>query len=365
MAKVSVVIPIYNTEEYLAKCLDSVCCQTLSDIEIICVNDGSTDNSVQILEDFANKDSRIKLLHQENKSAGTARNYGLSKARGEYIIFLDSDDYYYPNMLEKLVEKAQDNDADLTMCKYNIIVANQENRVISNQGFREVFEGVFNRRNIPNIFHFSRVVPWNKLYKTAFVKRHHLQFSETKISNDIAFVVKTFFLAERICQVDEVLLDYIYGNPTSVTSKRGDYIYYTPLSMENIYQFIRSCGDFDQYKNLFIEFLTGDYMYNFGFMASDDVLKKVVENLKNSGHLELITQSLVDKLLYFKIFGCHNDTLYKNLSKIIKLLGLNKMKGHLPRNYISKLIFSKRDEFFANVKTTIYVVFGLKFRKKG
>ena len=95
--KVSVIIPVYNTENYLRECLDSVLAQTLREIEVICVDDGSTDNSLNILKEYQNKDTRIVVLTQENRSAGAARNYGLSIAKGKYLSFLDSDDFLIKN----------------------------------------------------------------------------------------------------------------------------------------------------------------------------------------------------------------------------------------------------------------------------
>ena len=118
MVKVSVILPVYNEEKYLPQCLDSICGQTLREIEIICVDDGSTDSSPQILEGYAKKDARVKLIRQENQFAGVARNKGMSYATGKYLSFLDADDYYAPEMLEKMAEEAEKNKADIVICRY-------------------------------------------------------------------------------------------------------------------------------------------------------------------------------------------------------------------------------------------------------
>ena len=104
MALVSVIIPVYNLEKYLKQCLESVVSQTLKDIEILCVNDGSTDSSLEILEEYASRDTRIRIINQENHGAGNARNTGLNIAAGEYLYFLDGDDYIENKTLELLVE---------------------------------------------------------------------------------------------------------------------------------------------------------------------------------------------------------------------------------------------------------------------
>ena len=118
MAKVSIIIPIYNEEKYLEQCLDSICGQTWKETEIICIDDGSTDNSPRILESYAKKDSRIKIITQKNKFAGVARNRGMECASGKYLAFLDADDCYEPNMMEKMVWKAEANQSDIVICRY-------------------------------------------------------------------------------------------------------------------------------------------------------------------------------------------------------------------------------------------------------
>ena len=113
--KVSVIIPVYNTEKYLRQCLDSVVNQTLRDIEIICVDDGSTDGSIEILREYEQKDSRVKVLCQKNQYAGVARNNGLNYASGEYVFFMDSDDYCCHELLERAVDRAKMVDADIVV----------------------------------------------------------------------------------------------------------------------------------------------------------------------------------------------------------------------------------------------------------
>lgn len=126
---VSVIIPVYNQEKYLRKCLDSVCNQSLQNIEVICVNDGSTDNSKEILENYAKQDSRIHILSQKNQGAGAARNLGMQVARGKYLSFLDSDDIFEPLMLETMVRAIEKDDADVLVCRAD--------RFDTNTGIRE------------------------------------------------------------------------------------------------------------------------------------------------------------------------------------------------------------------------------------
>ena len=119
MPLVSVIIPVYNVEKYLNQCLDSVIAQTLTDIEIICVNDSSTDGSLGILEEYEKKDKRIRVVTQPNSGAGAARNRGLSMASGKYLSFLDSDDFFEPDMLELAYQKAEEDSADFVVFNSN------------------------------------------------------------------------------------------------------------------------------------------------------------------------------------------------------------------------------------------------------
>ena len=121
MAKVSVIIPVYNVENYIRQCLDSVINQTLKDIEIICIDDGSTDDSGVILDEYASKDSRIKVIHNSNQGAGPSRNLGIQMSCGKYLSILDSDDIFDLKMLELLFNKAELTNADITICRCQVL----------------------------------------------------------------------------------------------------------------------------------------------------------------------------------------------------------------------------------------------------
>ena len=116
MTKISAILPVYNVEQYIKDCLDSIINQTMDDIEIICVNDGSLDNSLQVLEKYAQKDARIKIISQENQGQGIARNNGLKIANGEYITFIDPDDWVDVDMFEKMYKSAKKFDSDYVFC---------------------------------------------------------------------------------------------------------------------------------------------------------------------------------------------------------------------------------------------------------
>ncbi len=209
MPLVSVIIPVYNVEEYLRQCLDSVREQTLSDIEIICVNDSSTDGSLSILEEYEKKDPRIQVVTQPNGGAGAARNKGLSMASGKYLSFLDSDDFFEPDMLELAYKKAEEDKADF-------VVFNSDQYYTDRKRFVDVSWTLrikelppytpFNHRQMTdNIFKVFVGWAWDKLYNREFVEKNHLLFQEQRTSNDMLFVFSAVAIAKRISIVNKIL----------------------------------------------------------------------------------------------------------------------------------------------------------------
>ena len=223
MSSVSVVLPVYNVEKYLEKCLDSVIGQTLKDIEIICVDDGSTDRSGEILEAYEKKDSRIRVLHQENQYAGAARNRGLMEAAGKYVIFWDSDDYFEKTALEKLYRRCEADQAQIGVCAGK--------RLDDATGLVYPVGAYLNRRMLPKklpfskkdipryLFNFTTNVPWNKLYLREFILEHGLRYQTLRQANDVYFSMMALFFADRITVVKTPLVTYRVDNPQSLTGK--------------------------------------------------------------------------------------------------------------------------------------------------
>ena len=216
MCKVSVLIPVYNTEKYLKKCLDSVINQTLKDIEIIIVNDGSKDNSQAIIEEYACKDERIKYFDQENKGLGATRNKGLEMAKGQYIVFLDSDDWVELDCYEEMYNNAIEKNSDLVIVDYYI--DNEEksfiykNKYQTNQK-KEYLKDVL-LRNVPG---FS----WNKLYKKEIIDKNKMKFpirGELENIEDQYFTTRFVYLSNNISFVNKPLIHYIIRNSSIVNT---------------------------------------------------------------------------------------------------------------------------------------------------
>ena len=183
MAEVSVIVPVYQVEQYLRQCLDSILKQTFIDFELILVDDGSKDNSGKICDEYALKDNRVRVIHQVNKGLSDARNTGMNQMSGKYFMFVDSDDYISELMVEKLYEKAEETGADIVCCNFEYFWKNNEKASYSTKQRSEVLSSseIFNHRKNERNYGFWTVA-WNKLYRTKSM--HSFQFRSGKIHED-------------------------------------------------------------------------------------------------------------------------------------------------------------------------------------
>lgn len=235
MVKVSVIVPVYNVEEYLRKCLDSLTNQTLSDIEIICINDGSTDNSAVILQEYANKDNRIKVITQENAGVSNARNNGLKIAKGEYIGFCDSDDYVDLDFYEILYTSAIKYSADIAAADIIKIRKNKFKKFLS---FKDtvVCETYREKLKICDVPDYSYV--WNKIYRTEALKESKLLFEEGKTYEDMIFSVQILLHLKWLVTVPDTNYYYMSRKSSIVHNRANDKD--SESAMEFIKNFLKS-----------------------------------------------------------------------------------------------------------------------------
>jgi glycosyltransferase involved in cell wall biosynthesis len=260
MSEISVVVPVYNVEKYLGQCLDSLINQTFSDIEIICVNDGSTDKSPQILEEYAERDERIRIITQSNQGLGAARNSGLAEAGGKYVYFIDSDDYIDLKTLEKLHDNINSNGSDIVLFKFqsfddaeNIHTRGIEFKIdeifgdIDYSSFTFTYEDV--RKHVMNTA-FSACL---KLYRKEFLDSYgDFQFPQGLYFEDIPFHVKAMLRASRISFVNEALY-YYRSNPDSIlNSSAKDFDIFEIIDI--VEGFLKENDYFDDFENEFIFF---------------------------------------------------------------------------------------------------------------
>lgn len=233
---VSVIIPCYNAEKNLTQCIDSIRHQSLEQIQIICVDDGSADSTWEILQDYQKKDPRIQVIRQQNAGAGAARNKGLEQATGEYLSFLDADDFFEPDMLEKAVAAAEKWQAEF-------VVFRADRYYPAKNRYEEMPWAVRNsdlppympfsyRQLAGNVFLSFVGWAWDKLYRRSFVEEHALRFQEQRTTNDMLFVFSALICAKRIAVIQDLLAHQRRGagDTLSVTREKSWHCFYDALT---------------------------------------------------------------------------------------------------------------------------------------
>lgn len=220
---ISVIIPVYNAMPYLSECLDSLLDQSFPDFEIICVNDGSSDTSKMLLDGYSARSEKVRVIDQENQGAGRARNVGLRHAAGKYVIFLDADDRFDPELLKKVYFKAERTGSEVVIFDIyrfdNVTKELRAPRMNLNKKYIPQME-VFSKADIPeHIFNISLGTAWNKLYLKKFLVDRKLEFQEIRNSNAVYFSFATLLCADRISVVDERLLYYRSNDPQSTVGR--------------------------------------------------------------------------------------------------------------------------------------------------
>lgn len=284
--KISVIIPVYNTEKYLEKCLDSILNNTLKDIEIICVDDGSTDNSLNILEKYVKLYSNITILHLNNLGGGAARNQGLKIAKGKYLSFLDSDDFFANDMFEKLYNQLEKTDADVCICGINKYSEKEKSLIIDNApNIPNSIKNLetFNYNDIPDdIFLYFKNAAWNKMFRTDFIKKQKLEFQEIKRSNDLYFSRVSLLSANKITHIDEKLVYYRMHQKTNCQNNNYKYPYEFSKALLKLNDYINNNNYSLKIKKSFKEFAIYDISYNLSTLNDwDYIYLKILFYVKN------------------------------------------------------------------------------------
>ena len=222
MPKVSVVIPVYNTEKYLRECLDSVVNQTLKDIEIICINDGSTDNSLEILKEYAKNDTRIKIIDKQNTGYGHSMNVGLDNAQGEYVGIVEPDDYVELNMYEALYSKAKETNVDFIKAdhwRFYEDMVQRYNRYCSDMLY---YDRILNPIKDKHIF-LCRACIWSGIYSADFLRSKGIRFNETPGARyqDQGFYWLTTMSADSVYIINQAFYHYRFFQTNSTNHPDG------------------------------------------------------------------------------------------------------------------------------------------------
>ena len=284
--KVSVIIPVYNAEEYLCECLDSVVSQTLKDIEIICVDDGSTDGSADILHVYQNTDPRIRVLHREHSGAGSARNAGIEAAGGKYITFLDSDDLFRPQALTLMLEAAERHAAELILCSgYNFTNDRREMEKDSlglNLQYLPETNPYSAQTNSRYLFQFTSGAPWGKLYLKAFLNRQHIRFPSLPRTEDVPFSRYAMAAAQRIAYTTELLVLHRVNNLNSLEANK-DSAPLTPFEAHKIlWENLDEAGLLESLRQSLINYFCSCYCRNFHSLQTVEACRAFYEGFKKT-----------------------------------------------------------------------------------
>lgn len=264
--RASVVMPVYNVQNYLPKSLDSLRNQSVRDIEIICVDDGSTDQSLAIIRDMADRDDRIFILTQQQHGAGAARNRGMDQARGKYLLFLDSDDYASPDLVEHAANRCDETNADLVAYHVHLIdyyTGKEELRKKVREEQLPSDKDVFCHDDLgAYIFTWCHGNAWDKIFRRSFVEASGLRFQEQRTTNDHYFVRGATLLASRMAVLDEALYYSVRNRPGSLQQSRGLswHCFYDALRADRA--LMQEIGIYERYEQAFINFALATCMWN-------------------------------------------------------------------------------------------------------
>ena len=283
---VSIILPVYNVAPYLRQSLDSIINQTLKNIEIICVDDGSTDESGKILDEYKAKDERIKVIHKKNAGTGAARNDGLKLATGECIGFVDPDDWILPNMYERLYSVLKEKNLDIVM--FTPDVFNDETQ--KHEGFL-----YFQNSNFPDfldnrIFSKDEISPfsypmcvWNKLYTKKLFDENHIDFAEGLDFEDHKVIFHTLFAAKRIYFIREKLYVYRHSRKGSILSDNDTRMFDHIKIYDIVENILKETGNWEQFHFDFLKYKVHNILYYYSMIKPQykkDYYDKMVRSLR-------------------------------------------------------------------------------------
>ena len=303
--KVSIIMPTYNVEKYFRQCLESVINQTLADIEIIPVDDGSPDNCGKIMDEYAAKDSRIKPIHQQNGGYGKAVNAGIAAATGEYVGIVETDDWCEPEMFEKLYTKAKELDADVCKCgfyKYNSQESPNRRDFLWKDDIQnfEIFpkDKAFKINEHPKLFLIHASI-WTNLYKKEFLNKHGIKVNGTQGASyqDFPFMAEVFCKAEKIAVLPEYLYHWrVEPNQNSSTTSNGAKLLIMPDQCEEVKKIIKEANLYEEIKEeMYKHFFLANWLF---YNTVDQKLRKIYfKKLHN-----LFKELKNDKVFTYKYF---------------------------------------------------------------
>lgn len=324
MSKVSAIIPIYNMERFINQCLDSLINQTFKDIEIICVNDGSTDNSLSILQEYAQKDERIKIITQENQGQGVARNKGIDFATGKYIQFIDPDDWIELNAIETLYEYCEKYNADYVEFLHDRYQQDTDTFRIDEADYSYQDNKVYSNKDIREHVFSVPILTANKFYKKDFVDINNIRYDKSRLGEDHIVTIKARLLANRILFLNKILYHYRVNPNSSCNSisntKLGIFDVITRIKNELI-----SINKFNAIRKYWSDYIINFVIWNCysipqeSVKTFDDKCKELFSSKEYKKYIQM-RDGKPDLSLLEQIFSVKNSKDKKR--KIITILGI-------------------------------------------
>lgn len=314
-AKVSIIVPVYNKEEYIGDCLTNLVKQTLDEIEIICVNDGSKDRSLEIINDYIKKDPRIKVISQENGGLSAARNTGIDHVRTPFVMFCDADDIFSENMCEKMLKAI--NDVDIAACGTEVIYqAHSEIEESDNNYYRIKFSGK-NYIN-DNIISRTDVSVCNKIFRTEIIKKNEIRFPEKLNNEDYYFYNAYMSIAKTIFFVSQKLYKYV-RHDNSIMSANFDHSAYSPdhlLVAKKLFNFYKKSNFLNKHTNLFWNQFSESFWFSYNHSAKKyrNDLIKIAKDFIDKNYEKYLPTDPKTKRNIFVI--AHNSLVHKIVRKI-------------------------------------------------
>lgn len=285
LCEISVIIPVYNIQQHLRECLDSVLGQSYPHLQVICVDDGSTDESPAILAQYAQKDNRVQVIRQQNAGPGAARNTGLEAATGEYVIFLDSDDWFEPDFLEKMVDTAVREGADVAICRAVEFDTNSGRELPSEWMMKKQYlpgKLAFAPQEMADhLFQFTYGMPWDKFYRRELLTTSGIRYPALKNSEDLAFVYPTLLAAKRIAVVDEVLIHHRINRMASVSNSRCGQPEAPYEAFQIVKEYLEQHQIMDTYRRSFLNWAMEFLVWHISNMSQRDIQKQYLNTLRH------------------------------------------------------------------------------------
>jgi len=281
--KLTIIVPIYNVYEYLERTLNTLLNQTSKDFDVLCVNDGSTDKSPEIIDEFVKKDARFKKLDKINGGLSDARNYGLKYVDTKYVMFLDGDDYFEPELVEACLKYMEKDNLDMFVYAFNKI--NLETNEIEESNMN-IEDGVYNLRDNPELLAYTPNAAWNKCYKTSLFKDNGIEYPFGYRHQDLGTTPKLLYLAQRIGYLNKPLYNYIEDRPNNITTQVDNKLYHIIDISKEVVDYYKDMGIYDKYKQEL------SYLINRNFIQS---LRKAVTLKDNQ-----FVNKFIDDVFKFK-----------------------------------------------------------------